>query len=39
MHKHLAKAKSLVTGMASIQYIHKTPIKRTPGDTTEVSHN
>jgi hypothetical protein len=38
MRKELATFKALITGNASIRYIDKTPIKRTPGDTTEVTH-
>jgi hypothetical protein len=38
MRKELAIFKALVAGDASIVNIDKTPIKRTPGDTTEVSH-
>jgi hypothetical protein len=35
MRKELATFKALITGDASIRYIDKTPIKRTPGETTE----
>jgi hypothetical protein len=38
MRKELATIKSLIAGDASIEYIDKTTIKRTPGDTTEVTH-
>ena len=39
MHKKLSIIKALVAGDASIEFIDKTPIKRTPGDTTIVGHN
>ena len=39
MRKELATFKALVVGDASIKRIEKTPIKRTPGDTTIVGHN
>jgi hypothetical protein len=39
MLKQLTTVKALIDGTASIEYIHKTTIKRTPGDTTEVPHN
>ena len=35
MRKELATFKALIAGDASIDYIAKTPIKRTPGDVTE----
>jgi hypothetical protein len=35
MRKELANLKALIAGDASIDYIDKTPIKRTPGDVTE----
>jgi hypothetical protein len=38
MRKELATFKALITGDASIEYIDKTPIKRPPGDTTELGH-
>jgi hypothetical protein len=38
MRKELATVKALIAGYASIEYIDKTPIKRTPGDTTELGH-
>ena len=38
MRKELAILKALIAGDASIVNIDKTSIKRTPGDTTEVSH-
>jgi hypothetical protein len=38
MRKEVATFKALITGDVSIEYIDKTPIKRTPGDMTEVSH-
>jgi len=31
--------KAILTGKASVKYIHKTAIKRTPGDVTYVAHN
>jgi hypothetical protein len=39
MRKALTTLKALIAGDASIEYIDKTCIKRTPGDTTEVAHN
>jgi len=39
MRKKLAVFKALIAGDASIEHIDKTPIKRTPGDTTIVGHN
>jgi hypothetical protein len=38
MRKKLATFKALITGDASIEYIDKTSIRRTPGDVTEVAH-
>jgi hypothetical protein len=38
MRKELVIFKALIAGDASIERINKTPIKRTPGDTTEVAH-
>jgi hypothetical protein len=35
MRKEVATFKALITGDVSIEYIDKTPIKRTPGDMTE----
>ena len=39
MNRKLAVLKAVASGNISIDYIPKTPIKRTPGDVTEVSHN
>jgi hypothetical protein len=39
MLKQLKIIKALIAGTASIEYVHKTPIKRTPGEITECSHN
>jgi hypothetical protein len=38
MNKQLVTLKALVAGNASIEYISKTRIRRTPGDTTVVGH-
>jgi hypothetical protein len=38
MHKELATLKALFSRDVSIEYIDKIPIKKTPGDTTEVNH-
>ena len=35
MHKELATFKALIGGRVSIEYVSKTPIKKTPGDVTE----
>jgi hypothetical protein len=35
MRKELATFKAIIAGNASIEYIDKTPIRKTPGDTTE----
>ena len=39
MHKYVAKIKALIRGEASIEYIGKTLISKTPGDVTDVGHN
>jgi hypothetical protein len=39
MRKELATFKAIIVGDASIEYSDRTPIKRTPGDTTEMAHN
>jgi hypothetical protein len=39
MQKAVATFKAIIVGDASINYVGKTPIKRTPGDTTQMSHN
>jgi hypothetical protein len=39
MGKNLATFKALIVGDASIEYIDKIHIKRTPGNTTEGGHN
>jgi hypothetical protein len=38
MRKELVTLKALITGKASIEYIDKIRIKKTPGDVTELSH-
>jgi hypothetical protein len=38
MRKELATLKALIAGDASIVYIDKTPIKRTPGEVTQGGH-
>lgn len=35
MHKALETFKAIIAGDVSIEYINKTPIKRTPGDVTD----
>jgi len=39
MREQLATAKAIINGTASIEFIHKSVLKRTPGDTTVVGHN
>jgi hypothetical protein len=39
MHKKLAKIKALLAGDLSIEQVEKTPVRRTPGETTNVAHN
>jgi hypothetical protein len=39
MRKQIRIAKALLEGGASIDYIKKAPVKRTPGDVTLVGHN
>jgi hypothetical protein len=39
MEKKLAILEALILGDVSLKRIEKTPIKRTPGDTTIVGHN
>jgi hypothetical protein len=39
MGKLLAMLKALIKGEASIDFVDKTPISRTPGDVTELGHN
>jgi hypothetical protein len=39
MRKLLAILKAMINGDASIDSVDKTPITRTPGDVTELSHN
>ena len=39
MTKFLSVVAGILRGQASIDYIKKTPISRTPGDVTEVRHN
>lgn len=38
MRKDLATLKGLINGDVSIAYIHKTAIKGTPGDMTQMGH-
>lgn len=38
MGKKVATFRALISGDALIEYSNKTPIKRTPGDTTECGH-
>jgi hypothetical protein len=38
MRKELATFKALICGDASIDYVGRKPIKRTPGDTTQMGH-
>lgn len=35
MRKELETFKAIIAGNASIEYIDKTPIRKTPGDTTD----
>jgi hypothetical protein len=39
MRKSVAKIKALINGEASIEYIDKTLISKTPGEVTDVGHN
>jgi hypothetical protein len=39
MRKLLAIIMALINGGASIDFVDKSPISRTPGDVTELSHN
>jgi hypothetical protein len=39
MRKSVAKIKALINGEASIEYIGKTLISKTPGEVTDVGHN
>jgi len=39
MRKKIATIRALLRGEASIEYVDKTLITRTPGDVTVVSHN
>jgi hypothetical protein len=38
MRKELATIKAIFARNASIEYVDKKDIKRTPGDTTKVTH-
>ena len=38
MRKELATLKALISGDASLDFVGKRYIKRTPGDTTQVAH-
>jgi hypothetical protein len=37
MHKALETFKAIIAGDVSIEYIDKKPIKRTPGDVTDLT--
>jgi hypothetical protein len=39
MNKLLTTIKALIDGRASIDFVGKTSISRTPGDVTDVCHN
>jgi hypothetical protein len=39
MRKELATFKAIIIGDVSIDFSDKTPVKKTPGDTTEMAHN
>jgi hypothetical protein len=39
MNKAIVTLKAIIIGDASIKYAGKTPIKRTPGETTQMPHN
>ena len=39
MRKLLAKIKALINGGLSLDIVDKTPVSRSPGDVTDVSHN
>jgi hypothetical protein len=39
MRKAIATIRALIRGEASIDYVDKTLISRTPGDVTHVGHN
>ena len=39
MHKTAAKIRALISGEASIEYVDKTVISKTPGDVTQIGHN
>jgi hypothetical protein len=39
MRKLLAKIKALINGGLSLDTVDKTPVSRSPGDVTHVSHN
>lgn len=39
MHKKIATIKALIEGEISIERIVKTPVRKTPGDVTDVAHN
>jgi hypothetical protein len=38
MRKKLATLRAIIAGNATIEYINKTPVKKAPGETTEVAH-
>jgi hypothetical protein len=39
MRKTAAKIRALISGQASIEYVDKILISKTPGDVTQVGHN
>lgn len=39
MRKEGAILKAILFGQASIEFIRKTPVTRTPGEVTELTHN
>jgi hypothetical protein len=39
MNKKIATIKALIEGDISIERILKTPVRKTPGDVTDVAHN
>jgi hypothetical protein len=39
MRTFLAKIRGLLTGKATIEFVDKIPISKTPGEVTDVGHN
>jgi hypothetical protein len=39
MNKAIVTLKAIIIGDASVKYAGKTPVKRTPGETTQMNHN